>query len=620
MSRPRSVGPPSDGRFEVPARCYPRRTVRLIEIRLLDGPNVYRLEPVREGRGRDRAPPDLVRASAIPRRTSLVRLGAAVPRRDWPEQVAAARATGRPASGASTARARGGVPRPSRRPTRATGSSTWPWTRRASGRGRSPRPPWRLADRGRDPARRARLDRRPASASSRRGSSGSGAPSAGPPSWIRDADRRIPIVSITGTNGKIDDDPADHPDPAAGRPPGRDDDVGRDPRRRARWSSRATGPGRAARAAILAPLRRRRRRPRDRPGRDRPPGRRLRVERREHPHERHLRPPRPPGHPHPARAGRGQGDDLPDHEAGRLGRSSTPTTRSSPRSPATVRARVAFFTLEGDASRPVRRHLAAGGRAYLVRDGELGEAEGRTWTPLAAHPRRPDHARRRSPATTSPTRSPRPPAPGRSGASLEQVRRRPRRLPPDRRGVTRPAERLPQRHAGRDRRLRPQRGRRGRAPRRRRAGSPPARRRPGRADHDHHRHGRRSSRRHAPGHRRGSPPRRAQRVAIKETLDYLRGRTRESVVGELRAGAAGRGWQGEIPVYESEAIALRAELNGAGAAATGARPDEARVVVLLCHEDRAGVFALLGELGFRPVETPAELASLAPGLEVRPRR
>jgi hypothetical protein len=113
---------------------------------------------------------------------------------------------------------------------------------------------------------------------------------------------------------------------------------------------------------------------------------------------------------------------------------------------------------------------------------------------------------------------------------------------------------------------------------------------------------------------------RAQRVAIKETLGYLRGRTREAVIGELRAGALAAGWRDEIPVYESEVAALRGELNGAGAAATGARPDQARVVVLLCHEDRAGVFALLGDLGFRPVETPAELISLAPRLEGRPRR
>ncbi|TAK00985.1 MAG: hypothetical protein EPO36_06815 [Chloroflexota bacterium] len=113
---------------------------------------------------------------------------------------------------------------------------------------------------------------------------------------------------------------------------------------------------------------------------------------------------------------------------------------------------------------------------------------------------------------------------------------------------------------------------------------------------------------------------RAQRIAIKETLGYLRGRSREAVVGELTAGARSAGWRTEIPVYESEAAALRAELNGAGAAATGARPDQARVVVLLCHEDRPGVFALLGQLGFRPVETAAELVSLAPRLEGRPGR
>ncbi len=104
---------------------------------------------------------------------------------------------------------------------------------------------------------------------------------------------------------------------------------------------------------------------------------------------------------------------------------------------------------------------------------------------------------------------------------------------------------------------------------------------------------------------------RAQRVAIKETLGYLRGRSRASVIGELRAGAAGAGWTGDIPVYESETAALRAELNGAAAAADGSRHSAPRVVVLLCHEDRAGVFTLLGELGFRPVQSLADLISLA---------
>ena len=62
---------------------------------------------------------------------------------------------------------------------------------------------------------------------------------------------------------------------------------------------------------------------------------------------------------------------------------------------------------------------------------------------------------------------------------------------------------------------------------------------------------------------------RAQRVAIKETLDYLRGRTRESIVGELLAGvgsAGGRPADATVPVYESETAALQAELNGAAAA------------------------------------------------------
>ena len=41
-----------------------------------------------------------------------------------------------------------------------------------------------------------------------------------------------------------------------------------------------------------------------------------------------------------------------------------------------VRGRVALFTMLGDASRAVRRHRTAGGRAYLARDGWLIEANG----------------------------------------------------------------------------------------------------------------------------------------------------------------------------------------------------------------------------------------------------
>jgi cyanophycin synthetase len=106
---------------------------------------------------------------------------------------------------------------------------------------------------------------------------------------------------------------------------------------------------------------------------------------------------------------------------------------------------------------------------------------------------------------------------------------------------------------------------------------------------------------------------RAQRVAIKETLKYLRGRSRESVVGELLAGikAAGKP-TGDVPVYESETIALKAEL---------ADPEgKPRVVVLLCHEEREEVFRLLESLGARPIDIATELTSLLPRLQERPRR
>ncbi len=118
---------------------------------------------------------------------------------------------------------------------------------------------------------------------------------------------------------------------------------------------------------------------------------------------------------------------------------------------------------------------------------------------------------------------------------------------------------------------------------------------------------------------------RAQRVAIKETQRYLRGRTRESVVGELLAGVvAGGRSQDEVPVYPSETVALRAELNGTGSTTTGdargTRPGGARVVVLMCHEERDAVFALLDELGARPIDVATELTELLPRLQDRPRR
>ena len=122
------------------------------------------------------------------------------------------------------------------------------------------------------------------------------------------------------------------------------------------------------------------------------------------------------------------------------------------------------------------------------------------------------------------------------GATIAQVARRPARLPAVGGALARPAEPVPARVAAGDRRLRPQRGRHlGRAGRRR-----GHRRRvaPG---------GPRRSRRSSAPPATGPTTRcagigriaaqRAQRVAIKETRKYLRGRTRESVVGELLAGS-----------------------------------------------------------------------------------
>jgi cyanophycin synthetase len=106
---------------------------------------------------------------------------------------------------------------------------------------------------------------------------------------------------------------------------------------------------------------------------------------------------------------------------------------------------------------------------------------------------------------------------------------------------------------------------------------------------------------------------RAQRVAIKETLKYLRGRSREGVVGEMLAGvkAAGRS-PSEVTIYETETAALRGELaNGDG------RP---RVIVLMCHEERDEVFELLGKLGAKPIDVSSELTTLVPRLQERPRR
>ena len=98
---------------------------------------------------------------------------------------------------------------------------------------------------------------------------------------------------------------------------------------------------------------------------------------------------------------------------------------------------------------------------------------------------------------------------------------------------------------------------------------------------------------------------RADQVAIKESLSYLRGRSRESVVGELRAGLREAGLPaGEVPVYESETDAVRSAL-------AAGMPD---VLLVMCHAGRDEIERELAAAAFLPVALPAELAELSPAL------
>jgi cyanophycin synthetase len=91
----------------------------------------------------------------------------------------------------------------------------------------------------------------------------------------------------------------------------------------------------------------------------------------------------------------------------------------------------------------------------------------------------------------------------------------------------------------------------------------------------------------------------ADAVTIKESLEYLRGRTRDSVIGELRHGLRDGGMDpASVPIARDEVTGVRAELTTPG------RPlgsGAAGVLLVMCHEDRTGVAAALVGLGFSPV-------------------
>ncbi len=171
--------------------------MRLVEIRLLEGPNVYRLEPVVKlevAVGRRRT----WYGQRSPGRHALVRLGAVVPARERPMPVDSLVAWIRRLRD-DHGEGRGGV-----EVHRSSDPGHWivafPWTG-AERAHTIAEAALALADRDVSPARRAHLtgaqERLVSRWSARIAESRTTAPA-----WVRDADRRIPVVSITGTNGK----------------------------------------------------------------------------------------------------------------------------------------------------------------------------------------------------------------------------------------------------------------------------------------------------------------------------------------------------------------------------------------------------------------------------------
>ena len=586
--------------------------MRLVETRLLEGPNVYRLGPVVKlevAIGRRRT----WYGQRDPGRHALVHLGASVPVAKWPDAVAATAAWIRRLR-ADHGEGRGGLA-----VHRSSDPGHWivtfPWV----GAERAltlTEAAVALAERDVSPSRTARLT----GAQERllaRWTERVAAARATPPEWLRDADRTIPIVSISGTNGKSTVTRLiTHVLLLAGRRVGTTTSDGVIVDERMIEPGDWTGPSGAhqilaRRDVDVAVL-------------------------------------------ETARGGivlRGVGYESNDasvltnvssdhldlqgiHTLPELAEVKSTVCRITRKDgwavlnaddplvaavARRVRARVALFTLLGDDSAPVRRHRARGGRAYFVRDGVVVEANGETETRIVDVGRIPitigglaRHNVANALAAAGGARG--------LGATIAQVRaglqdfapsteRSPGRLNLFRLGsrvvivdfahneagigaVLDVAQGIAAGAAGRAAPITAIIGTAGDRP-----------------DDTLRGIGRIAAER-------------AQRVAIKQTLKDLRGRTAESVVGELMVGVvAGGGSASDVPIYDTETEALQAELNGAaGAGAHHGRSDAPRVVVLMCHEDRDGVFELLERLGARPVDVASELTELVPRLQSRPRR
>jgi cyanophycin synthetase len=577
--------------------------VRLVEIRLLEGPNVYRLEPVVKVElavGRRRT----WYGQRAPARYALVRLGAPVPKRAWPAPVESIVAWIRRLRTDHGEGAGGvGVHRSS---DPGHWIVTFPWTGEERARTVA-EAALALAERDVSPVRRARLTGHQERLLERWGARIAAARTT-PPSWIRDADRRIPVASITGTNGKSTVTRLiTHILVCAGKRVGTTTSDGVLVNERLVEPGDWTGPGGAIQILSRSDL--------------------------------------DVAVLETARGGvvlRGMGYESNDvsvvtnvtsdhldlqgiHTLPELAEVKSTVARitqpdglvvlnADDRYVAAiarhVRSRVALFSLVPSGSAAVRRGVAQGGLGYAVRDGTLIELEKSAERAVVDVARIPltigglaRHNVANALAATAAARG--------LGATVQEVAdglvdfrptsdRSPGRLNLYRLGARIVIVDFAHNEAGVAAVLDVADGIAGGAAGR----AAPVTAIVGTAG-DRPDDALRGIARIA--------AERAQRVAIKETLKYLRGRTRESVVGELLAGirAAGRS-TADVPVYESETAALRTEL-----ADPEGRP---RVVVLLCHEEREEVFRLLESLGARPIDVATELTTLVPRLQERPRR
>jgi cyanophycin synthetase len=568
--------------------------VRLIEVRLYDGPNVYRLAPVVKVEvavGRTHA----WHGSRTEGDETLVHLARAVPAREWPDPVADIVAWTR------RLRADHGEHAGPVEVHRASDAGrwvlTWPWAGAERSRAIA-EAAFDLATRSVSAARRVHLTGTQAAVVAR-WIARIAAAKATPPSWIRDEDRHIPVISITGTNGKSTVTRLiTHILLRAGRHVGTTTSDGILVNERIVDAGDWTGPGGAA--AILH--------------RDDVDVAVLET----------------------ARGGlvlRGMGYESneasvftnvsSDHldlqgihtlpELAEVKATVCRVTRpdgwvvlnADDRFVAAlarrVRARVALFSMDPERSPVVRRHRRAGGRAYVLRDGRLLE-----WDRGAEHaivdvadlPVALGGLARHNVANALAAA-----AGGRAmGATLAQVAdglrdfRPSADLSPGRMNLYRVGDRVvivdfAHNEAGTEAILVVANGIAGAM------GGAPVTAIVGTAG-DRPDDTLRGIGRSAAEH--------ADRVAIKETVSYLRGRQRADVVAVIRDGIRSGGVDPDVvPVYEGEERALEAELvRGEG---------DPGVIVLFCHAERDAVFALLDRAGARPLDVTGGIGGIADG-------